>query len=128
MLSPYRFQPNNTKKRTTKTSNTKIDNNSHPDLDVKRNRLNSNDLKPTSNESVKNKTNNLKVGANIDINDEYFDEVLYKNDFQLDLARQVISDDKTVRSDTVQDVREFNSQPLTTQAKKERTIGFYGTS
>ena len=36
----------------------------------------------------------------------------------MDLAIQIIANDKTVRSDTVQDLKEFNSQPLATQAKK----------
>ena len=31
---------------------------------------------------------------------------------------QIISNDKTVRSDTIQDLKELNSQSLTTQAKK----------
>ena len=31
---------------------------------------------------------------------------------------QIISNDKTVRNDTVQDLKEFNSQSLATQAKK----------
>ena len=31
---------------------------------------------------------------------------------------QIISIDKTVRNDTIQDLKEFNSQSLTTQAKK----------
>ena len=31
---------------------------------------------------------------------------------------QIISNDKTVRSDNIQDLEEFNSQSLTTQAKK----------
>ena len=31
---------------------------------------------------------------------------------------QIISSDKTVRKDTVQDLKEFNSQSLATQAKK----------
>ena len=31
---------------------------------------------------------------------------------------QIISNDKTVRSDTIQNLKEFNSQSLTTQAKK----------
>ena len=34
------------------------------------------------------------------------------------LALQTISNDKTVRNDTVQDLIEFNSQSLATQAKK----------
>ena len=39
MVSPYRIQPNNTNKRTEKTSNTNFDNNSHRETDVKRPRL-----------------------------------------------------------------------------------------
>ena len=31
---------------------------------------------------------------------------------------QIISNDKTVRNDTIQDMKEFNQQTLTTQAKK----------
>ena len=31
---------------------------------------------------------------------------------------QIISNDKTVRNDTVQDLKEFSQQSLTTQAKK----------
>ena len=31
---------------------------------------------------------------------------------------QIISTDKTVRNDTIEDLKEFNSQSLTTQAKK----------
>ena len=44
MLSPYRINPNNTNKPTKQTSNTNFDNTSHPDSDVKRPRLISNDL------------------------------------------------------------------------------------
>ena len=36
----------------------------------------------------------------------------------MDLAMQSISNDKTLRSDTIQDLKEDNSQSLTTQAKK----------
>ena len=35
----------------------------------------------------------------------------------MDLAIQKIANDKTVRKDTVQDLREFNNQSLATQAK-----------
>ena len=31
---------------------------------------------------------------------------------------QIISNDKTVRNDTIQDLKDFNQQSLTTQAKK----------
>ena len=36
----------------------------------------------------------------------------------MELAKQIISNDKTVRNDTIQDLKEFNSQSLTNQAKK----------
>ena len=36
----------------------------------------------------------------------------------MELALQLSSNDKTVRNDTIQDLKEFNSQSLTTQAKK----------
>ena len=36
----------------------------------------------------------------------------------MELAVQITSNEKTVRSDTVQDLKEFNSQTLTTQVKK----------
>ena len=36
----------------------------------------SNDLKITSNETVKNQKNKLKSGANIEINEQYSDEIL----------------------------------------------------
>ena len=36
----------------------------------------------------------------------------------MELAMQITSNDKTVRNDTVQDLKEFNSQSLSTRAKK----------
>ena len=36
----------------------------------------------------------------------------------MDLAIQIIANEKTERSDTVQDLKEFNNQSLATQAKK----------
>ena len=36
----------------------------------------------------------------------------------MELAMPIISKDKTVKSDTVQDLKEFNSQIVITQAKK----------
>ena len=38
---------------------------------------------------------------------------------------QIISDDKTVRNDTIQDLKEFNSQYLAIQVKKKGTISLY---
>ena len=40
----------------------------------------------------------------------------------MDIAIQIISIDKTVRSDTVQDLQKFNSQSLTTQAEKREQL------
>ena len=72
MLSPYRISPNNVKKRTKKA---KID-----DIgDLKRPQLTSNDVKTTSNESIKNKKNKLKGGGiqeNVEINEHYLDKIL----------------------------------------------------
>ena len=75
MQSPYRINPNNVKKRTKKA---KID-----DIgDLKRPQMTSNDVKPTSNESNKNKRNKLKGGSlqeNVEINEHYLDKILKNN-------------------------------------------------
>ena len=83
MLSPYRINPNNTKKRIKKTSNTTFDNNLQPDSDVKRPQMTSND--PTQTNTKPNRKNNniLKTGSvheNIEINEHYLDEILDNND------------------------------------------------
>ena len=64
----------------------------------------------------------LKTGSiheNIENKDQYSDEILVNNDIKMDLAMQIISNDKTVRSDTVQDLKEFNNHFLATPAKKK---------
>ena len=74
MISPYRNNPNNVKKQQKKT---KIDNNG----DLKRPHLTSDDLKTTSNETVKNKKNKLKGGSlqeDVEINEHYLDKILKK--------------------------------------------------
>ena len=75
MLSPYRINPNNVKKRSKKA---KID-----DIgDLKRPQMTSNDVKTTLNETVKNKKNKLKGGSlqeNIEINEHYLDKILKNN-------------------------------------------------
>ena len=84
MHLPYRSQPNNTYIWTKETSNTKSDNKSHHDPDVKRPRLTSNDLKPTSKESspevkpVKSKIK-LKSGVNFEINEKFSDEIVHRS-------------------------------------------------
>ena len=45
MLSPYRINQNNSKKRTKKALNTDFDNNSHHEADIQRPQMSSNDLK-----------------------------------------------------------------------------------
>ena len=76
MLSPYRINPNNTKKLSKKA---KID-----DIgDLERPQMTSNDVKTTSNETVKNKKNKLKGGFlqdNIEINEHYLDKILKNNE------------------------------------------------
>ena len=42
----------------------------------------------------------------------------------MDLAIQKIANDKTVRSDKVQDIKDFNSQSLSTQVKKGEQLLF----
>ena len=76
MLSPYRINLNNTKKRSKKA---KIDDNS----DLKRPQLSSNDLKITSNDKKTRSKNVLKAGSvqeeNIEINEHYLDKILKNN-------------------------------------------------
>ena len=75
MQSPYRINPNNTKKHTKKPKINDIG-------DLKRPQLTSNDVKTTLNETVKNKKKKLKGGAiqdNIEINEHYLDKILKNN-------------------------------------------------
>ena len=76
MISPYRINPNNVKKR---SKNVKID-----DIgDLKRPNLTSNDLKTTSNDKKSKSKNVLKAGSvqeeNIEINEHYLDKILKNN-------------------------------------------------
>ena len=61
----------------------------------------------------------MKGGGSVEINGDYLDEILHINNFYMELALQFISNDQTVRSNTVQVFKKFNSQSLATQAKKE---------
>ena len=88
MLSEYKTNPNNTKKRSKKVKISDFDNNSDDKTDIKRPQMTSNDLKrlqSNSNEnSKKTRTkNNLKGGSiqeNIEINEHYLDKILKNND------------------------------------------------
>ena len=120
LLSPYRINPHNTNKRTKNISNTIFDNISYPASDVRRPRLTSNDPKANTKFNKKNK-HVLKAGSveeNIEINEHYLDEIFDENNLEMDFAMQIISYDKTVRNDTIQDLKKFNSQSLSTQALK----------
>ena len=108
MLSPYRIQPNNTNKRSKKVSNTKFDNNSHRESDLKRPQMTSNDLvKPETNTKSEKKNKTILKGGSIhetiEINDQNLDEILDNNVIFMDLAMVIVSTDKTVRSETIQD-------------------------
>ena len=46
------------------------------------------------------------------LNEHYLDEILQKNNPQMELALQIISNDKTKRNDAIQDLKDFNSQSL----------------
>ena len=77
MLSPYRINPNNVKKRPKKA---KIDDNG----ELKRPQMTANDLKTISNDNNRRtKTkNNLKAGCiqeNTEINEHYLDKILKNN-------------------------------------------------
>ena len=78
MLSPYKINLNNVKKRPKKA---KIDDNG----DLKRSQMTSNDLKTISNDKNITKTkNNLKGGSvqdNIEINEHYLDKILINIDY-----------------------------------------------
>ena len=64
----------------------------------------------------------MKEGGNIEVDDESLDAILHNNNLQMELAMQIISNDKTVRSNIVQDLKDFSSQLLATQAKQGEQI------
>ena len=76
MLSPYRINSNNVKKRSKKA---KIDDNG----DLKRPQMTSNDLKTSSNDKKTKSKNTLTGGfvqeENIEINEHYLDKILENN-------------------------------------------------
>ena len=55
---------------------------------------------------------------NIETNENFLDEIIHNNYLQMELVIQINANDETVRSDTVQDLKELNSQFLSTRAKK----------
>ena len=108
MLSPYRNSSNTNHTRKQKNSNTNHDDVKMTSNDLKRTQMTSKD---TDVKPVKSK-NKMKSVANIEINDKSLDESFRKNNPQLDLAMQIISNDQTVRSDTAQDFKKFNSHRI----------------
>ena len=83
MLSPYRINLNNAKKRTKKAKNIVFNNNSHHEVDVKRPQMTSTDLKRPQSTSNKTKTkSSLKGGSiqeKVEINEHYLDKNLHNN-------------------------------------------------
>ena len=82
MLSPYKINPNNTKKRSKKAKITGFDNNSHHQTDFKIPQMTSKDLKTTQTKPNKKNKNDLKGGSiqeNIEINEHYLDKILKDN-------------------------------------------------
>ena len=89
--------------------------------------MSSNHLKTTQTNTNSNRKNKNVLKArsmqeNIEINDQYSIEILDNNDIKLDLAMQIISTDKAVRNDTIQDLKEFNSPSLSSQAIKGKKL------
>ena len=66
----------------------------------------------------RSKLKSVSVPEIDDSNDEYSDGTFQINNLSIELAIQILSIDKTVRINTVQDLKEFNSQSLSTRAKK----------
>ena len=132
MLSSYRIQSNTINEWSKNASNTNIDNNSHREHDYKRPQMSSNESKRSQMipmeivKTLKSKNkNNSKTGSVPEIvenKEKYLDEFLHNNNLRMKLAMQNFSNDSTVRSDTVQDSKDFNSQSLTTQAKNGEQI------
>ena len=126
ILSPYKLQSNNNNKRTKKASNTNFNNDSHREPDsftsLERPQMTSNDLKTTQTNTKSNrkkkKPKNGSVHENVEINEHYLDESLHKNNLKMELAMQIVSKDKTVRSNAVIDLKVINNQTLATQVKK----------
>ena len=80
-------------------------------------------LKTTQTTTKSNNKNNniLKAGSiheKIEFNDQYLDKILDNNDIEKELAMQIIFNDKTVRSDTIQGLKVFSNQSLATPARK----------
>ena len=57
--------------------------------------------------------------------EKHSDKILYNKNLYMEPAGQIISDDKNLRSNRVQDSGDFNSQSLATQAKKGDRLVFY---
>ena len=122
MVSPYRIQPKNTNDRTKRLQIlilTTIHIANMTSKDIKWPQMTSLSMKQIQN--IKKNKNILKTGSihkNIEIKEQYSDEFLVENDLSLELAMQITSNDKTVRNNTVQELKEFNFQSLATPEKE----------
>ena len=82
------------------------------------------DFKTTQTITKSNRKNKniLKFGSvheNNEIIDQVLDKILDNNHIYMELAMQIIPSDKTVRTNTIAELIEFNLQSLITQAKKK---------
>ena len=64
----------------------------------------------------------MKGGGNVEITHQNLDEILNNNNIDMELAMEIISNDQTIRSETVKDLKDFNSQSSSTQAKKREQL------
>ena len=60
----------------------------------------------------------MKGVGNIDFNDEFSEEILNIKNLKMELAMQIISNDRNLTNSRVQNLKGFTTQVLSTQAKK----------
>ena len=106
LLPPYRIQPNIKTKRTKKASKTNIDNKSQREYDLKRPQMTSNDFaQPETNTKSNRRNKKVPKGGsphgNVEIDDECSDKILHIINHHVELAMQIISNDKTMRNDVI---------------------------
>ena len=85
--------------------------------------------KEPKNENVKSLKSENKISVKggsvhekFEVTDEHLDEPLHNNNPYMELAMQTISNDKTLRNGSIKDLKDFNSQFLTSQAKKTEQL------
>ena len=77
---------------------------------------------PKPDKRNKNTLNSGSIQKNFEINNQNLDEILHNNNSYMELAKQLISNDQTVRGVTIQYLKDFKSQSLTKQAIKREQL------